>query len=412
MITRFGLVLPCKELIYESKKNIAGGGLRFLALLAAITSLLSITLIGTTAQAANAYDPPECAAWEKISSDPAWLSDYLSYNILPPINVSYTITGRYSCGADMAKYTFSAYITGTSLSKVSMVLAKRDGGIRIWYQNLAIGSTFEVPLGSNYIYENPNVGKVYSAPGPTGKGIFSWTTVRGITQNSGSLDMSFTTTESNPILQVNLLVGNNDNARNSSIPVLDANGGTFPDKEQLKTPVLSTKTGLDEWTTSNTPVKDGYVFKQWSTDVAGTHPLAGGAKVDYGTHLYAQYEKASGKPQKVDFDCSTGGRCELTVNYTDSPAKTREFQPGNNELTWTGSPIDGVLLDASGYAADGACSDTRCWYVSLKNAPQTPTSYQAQMPTTGAPEGLSAAGVIAACVGVFGLLLMVKRRRD
>ena len=393
------------------RKTLRGGGLRFLALLTAITSLLSITLIGTTAQAANAYDPPECAAWDKISSDPALLSDYLSYNILPPINVSYTITGRYSCGADMAKYTFSAYTSGTSPSEVSMVLAKRDGGIRVWYQNLVIGTTFEAPYGSSNIYENPSVGKVYYTPGSTNLNVFSWTTVKGITQNAGAIK-SFTTTESNPILQVNLL-GSHDNGRNNAIPVLDANGGTFPDKEQLKTPVLSTKTGLDEWTTSNTPVKDGYVFKQWSTDVAGTHPLAGGAKVDYGTRLYAQYEKASGKPQKVDFDCSTGGRCELTVNYTDSPAKTREFRPGNNELTWTGAAIDGVLLDASGYAADGACSDTRCWYVSLKDAPnQGTTSYQAQMPTTGAPEGLSAAGGIAACMGVFGLLLTVKRRRD
>ena len=195
-----------------------------------------------------------------------------------------------------------------------------------------------------------------------------------------------------------------------ALPVLNGNGGTWKG-ETIRTPQI-TATELTAWTAANQPTRDGYQFKNWSTDAAGQHPIDPSTTVNIGTYLYAQWERSAGDPQTVDLDCSTGGRCELTVNYSGSIAKTREFQPGNGELAWAGTPITGVRLDANGYKADGACSDARCWYVSLDKDPTQETSYQAQMPTTGAPEGLSMIGLIASGICLAGVMLMLARRRD
>ena len=194
-------------------------------------------------------------------------------------------------------------------------------------------------------------------------------------------------------------------------PVFYSIGGVWGN-EIVKTPWLA-KNGLASWTASNTPTRTGYMFKEWATDQAGQHPVAPTTTtLKNGTRLYAQWEKTAGDPQKVDLDCSTGGRCELTVNYSGSTAKTREFQPGSGALAWSGSPVTGVRLDASGYAADGACSDTRCWYVSLDKEPNQQGAYQAQMPTTGAPDGLSSVGLVALSVSILGVALTVLRRRS
>lgn len=214
------------------------------------------------------------------------------------------------------------------------------------------------------------------------------------------------------VIQLTYLATRNDD-NTHAYPVLYSNGGTFADDTVVQTPWLTKKGALPSWTASNTPTRAGYTFKEWSTDQAGQHPVDPTTiTLKNGTRLYAQWEKAAGDPQKVDLDCSTGGRCELTVNYSGSTAKTREFQPGSGALAWSGSPVTGVRLDASGYAADGACSDTRCWYVSLDKEPTQQGSYQAQMPTTGAPEGLSSVGLIALIVSVLGVALTVLRQRS
>ena len=198
---------------------------------------------------------------------------------------------------------------------------------------------------------------------------------------------------------------------NEFIPLLDGNGGAWGGVT-LRTPKMSDIKSLSDWTSKNIPTRPGYTFKNWATDQNGDHPVDDTTVVQTGQRLYAQWEKTAGDPQKVDLDCSTGGRCELTVNYTGSTALTREFLPGSGSLAWPGAPISGVRLDSNGFAADGACSDTRCWYVSLEKEPQSQSGYQAQMPTTGAPEGLSSIGLFASVIAVLGLtpVLLFRKR--
>lgn len=391
-------------------KTLRGGGLantvsraarNTISRLAAITLALGLATVGTlitptTGMAADSLTAPECTgSWTASDRDSNNPADWL----LPDGNTSQRPSYQ-RCG-EITKVTGNSVYYGP----YTMIIKAMDDGYRVWFSDLTAGRIYggerESLNANNYgdgIFQDRD-GTFYAVAILDGASSLTTMPAAGI---------QFKATSTNAVMQILHL---NTDVPTHVLAVIDANGGQFPDGETMHTPWII-PTGLQAWTASNTPIRTGYVFKQWSTDQAGQHPLDSGTKLTRGQHVYAQWEKAAGKPQKADLDCSTGGRCELTVNYTDSPAKTREFQPGNNELTWTGSPIDGVLLDASGYAADGACSDTRCWYVSLKDAPQTPASYQAQMPTTGAPEGLSAAGVIAACVGVFGLLLTVKRRRD
>ena len=211
------------------------------------------------------------------------------------------------------------------------------------------------------------------------------------------------------VLQINK--AGDGNSPYKAIPILHANGGAWDGSVTYRTPTID-PTGVINWTKENTPIRKGYIFTTWSEDKSGQHPWTG--TVITGQHLYAQWEKAAGKPSKLDLDCSSGGRCELTVNYKNGSARTREFTPGSNDLSWytDDSAIEGVLLDASGYDADGACSDARCWYVSLKDAPDDSTSYQAQMPTTGAPEGLSSYGVAAVGLGLIGVSIGLMRRRS
>lgn len=90
-----------------------------------------------------------------------------------------------------------------------------------------------------------------------------------------------------------------------------------------------------------------------------------------------------------------------------------EFETQNLDLSWRADvPIDGIRLNASGYDADGACSDDRCWWVSMNEKPDvTATSYNAQMPTTGAPTGNTSIGLLAIGLGVIGIAFALIRRQ-
>lgn len=75
-----------------------------------------------------------------------------------------------------------------------------------------------------------------------------------------------------------------------------------------------------------------------------------------------------------------------------------------------------VTLSDTGYAPSSACApdantpNTVCLTAALKDKPQTGTQIL-QMPTTGAPEGLTTAGIAALGIGVAGLLAAAVRRR-
>ena len=92
---------------------------------------------------------------------------------------------------------------------------------------------------------------------------------------------------------------------------------------------------------------------------------------------------------------STSGYMTIFVTYN------------NNAVLCDGSSCD----PANVVAANGASMTTNGVVpFSLTNPPAT-TSQVVQMPTTGAPNGLSSIGLTAVMVTVFGLLLVVARRR-
>ena len=77
--------------------------------------------------------------------------------------------------------------------------------------------------------------------------------------------------------------------------------------------------------------------------------------------------------------------------------------------------LNQVTISDAGYEASSVCFADRnigdaCLTTALKNKPQTGTQV-VQMPTTGAPEGLTMAGVSALGIGVAGLLAAAVRRR-
>ncbi|PWG66786.1 InlB B-repeat-containing protein [Bifidobacterium callitrichidarum] len=377
--------------------------------------MLAIGLtVPTSVQAASDYSIPECPTeWVKqtysANDDNAWEKDVAAFNarlasgaIPGPTSITESMSVTEKCGDQGLRITYS--------NGDKWTIYKIDDGLRIWGENLKGTYSTTNIAGVRQINGSQRGGLYYV------NGTFAYTNyyylsiITGATIKTAgtgaSGPMSLNATASTAVYQVT-----DSNDQSKVMPVLDANDGMFQNTYGITTPVIA-ENGLADWTASHTPTRPGYTFKQWSTDQAGQHPIDAKANVNHAEYLYAQWEKTAGDPQKVDLDCSTGGRCELTVNYANSTALTREFQPGSAELSWAGAPITGVRLDANGYAADGACSDVRCWYVSLEKAPQNSTSYQAQMPTTGAPEGLSQIGMIAIALGLMGLsVLAVKRNR-
>lgn len=365
------------------------------------------------AAAADSYAIPECSGgWNK--KDVEGKDDNLFWTTVQGFAVDTGIPGMPFDTEDVST-TETCVDQGLRLTFAPRgeiyTMFKVDGGVRVWGEKLNGSYKASSLLAGNPVLQpvrTNELGGQYRMNSSSAYQYYFISVINGATIDQDS-DGKLKLNAQKPSV-VYQVAKAPLSAINTVMPVLNANGGAFSNANPIATPMME-PSGLNLWTTQNKPTRNGYTFKQWTTDLEGKKPFESNTSLADATHLYAQWAKDSGTPQKVDLDCSTGGRCELTVNYADSIAKTREFYPGTANLAWSGTPITGVRLDAAGYAADGACSDTRCWYVSLENAPQNPSAYQAQMPTTGAPEGLSTVGATAVGLGLTGLLLAMVRRR-
>lgn len=103
-----------------------------------------------------------------------------------------------------------------------------------------------------------------------------------------------------------------------------------------------------------------------------------------------------------------------TVTITAKPGKFVELagEPGVLLGLTSAQRADTKLLD-TGYNPSTTCTSSDygvCLTVALKDKPQTGTQV-VQMPTTGAPEGLTTTGIAALGIGVAGLLAAAVRRR-
>ena len=364
-------------------------------------------LAATPARADSSVATPSCDSWQWQNDGTSLPRDFA--NIPLPRNENLSLPYQ-TCSSN--KNMWKVY-DPTRVTASAIVLSS-DGAYVVFYEQKADTFAYTVEGSPSLLQVSASAdGRLATAQFRTGSTAsdpqWLYASVQGVKSLiEGGTDRPLVTIEG----KSGILIAKKDIASdNRSLMLLEGNGGQWSDGRTFRTPT-ETQSGSLTWlnTASNLPTRSGYQFKQWTIDQAGSRPYTDQYPAD-GLHLYAQWEKSAGKPQKVELDCSTGGRCELTVNYKDSPAKTREFQPGTANLAWSGTPIDGVLLDATGYAADGACSDARCWYVSLKDIPESSASYSAQMPTTGAPDGLSNIGLIALGLSVLGLAVVLARRR-
>ena len=201
----------------------------------------------------------------------------------------------------------------------------------------------------------------------------------------------------------------------------DANKGIFKDGTASKFQTIDTNY---KYITDDKPTLDGYILNGWNTkpDGTGDDVSLNPSALANGQTIYAQWTKDPGNPVKVTLSCTprtgtTGALCSVVAYYKDAPEQTRELlTSGKNVLSWSGDgPIAGVNLNQSGYAGNVSCitqasnGGSQCYYVSVTDKPEENTSYQAQMPTTGAPEGLSTIGAVAVMLGLVGLVVV---RRD
>lgn len=201
----------------------------------------------------------------------------------------------------------------------------------------------------------------------------------------------------------------------------DANKGSFKDGTASKFQTIDTKY---KYITDDKPTLEGYILNGWNTkpDGTGDDVSLNPSAMANGQTIYAQWTKDPGNPVKATLSCTprtgtTGALCSVVAYYKDAPEQTRELlTSGKNALSWSGDgPIAGVNLNQSGYAGNVSCitqasnGGSQCYYVSVADKPEENTSYQAQMPTTGAPEGLSTIGAVAVMLGLAGLVVV---RRD
>lgn len=189
----------------------------------------------------------------------------------------------------------------------------------------------------------------------------------------------------------------------------DANGGTYDNGTTRQVRVKSGRvTKLPD-----SPTRPGYTLTGWNTKPDGSGTDAGATVPKAGTVLYAQWERTQGNPTYAHLDCNKT-YCAVTAGYQDGPGKTRTIKINSNTISWADGGITGVRLDGDGWNPDASCPDDLnvCLYVSLENQPPSNPTVSAQMPTTGAPEGLSAAGLVAVGIGLLAVAAMVKRKNN
>lgn len=151
---------------------------------------------------------------------------------------------------------------------------------------------------------------------------------------------------------------------------------------------------------------------------------------------------ADPKPVDLQFSCNintaySGNRdffrsaCAITVQNDDGSVKTyaatglnggvgntnaiTEIKTFMDSRPWAGVTVtnlgDKQAINSTGYASKVACVSLTCAVASLTTKPADNTQTIAQMPTTGAPEGLSSAGLMAVVVSVLGLMVLLLKRR-
>ncbi|PWG62637.1 hypothetical protein DF196_11810 [Bifidobacterium callitrichidarum] len=203
---------------------------------------------------------------------------------------------------------------------------------------------------------------------------------------------------------------------------LKANGGAFSDKSDTRTAIINLS---DMSKLSDTPTRDGWFISDWNTkaDRSGTSASVLAETVDKATatsdgfELYAQWDRDKGKPSLAYIDCSTESntvRCAISIDYPNAESTTRELTAvKGSKLSWGQlGGISGVRLDNTGYKARASCvAENGCYWVSLDESSNN-SNMTVQMPTTGAPEGLSLIGATAAGFCLIGLVTVaVKRSR-
>ena len=154
--------------------------------------------------------------------------------------------------------------------------------------------------------------------------------------------------------------------------------------------------------------------------VAGTMPV--------------QANAAGRQPTGISVRCGDGNyvslsellSCSIVVNYDDQTADVAYYTGyGDNtsqKYVWDGATSNMVI--GGGYSPKTDCKATSmeyttsmdfssgCLTVGLKTKPvsQPTAATVMQMPTTGAPEGLSTAGMIAIGIGLLAVAVAVVKR--
>lgn len=438
-----------------SKKTLRGGGLRILAILLATMTCLSLALM-TTPHEANAADIPQCdnTGWKTLKVDDQYRSKVSlkrsgrTWNSEVFIGVVTTSIGEY-VGMEISStlgslrntvHSYAEYrISDTNLNAYAQVEYCTSSGdglpiAKITYISNNVGKVFP----TYYMKPVKEIGIHVTMDKPDGAASFAGVAFASGVDTEISDEKGYVAKHLNnawldsqgPTWAIYLndstgkLVGSFDVynvAENERYLTLDANGGAWAGGAKTEEQIIDTNYKA---VTDDRPTRDGYILDSWNTKADGTGDdvsnLRTGLKTDQ--TIYAIWKKDPGKPRNVQIDCSPreagGVLCSVMAYYTGAPVQTRELNTtGTENLTWAGDPIAGVNLDRNGYAADMSCTtrgdgDSQCYYASLAEEPAQNNAYQAQMPTTGAPEGLSLIGLIALAVSVLGLAVVSLRRRD
>lgn len=119
--------------------------------------------------------------------------------------------------------------------------------------------------------------------------------------------------------------------------------------------------------------------------------------------------------------------CVVSVHRISGPDLTATYEYKYGKMTLSGDAANAVVVGPAGYETVYAPYGTRTNTVSngvvtslsyvpfgLKNPPTRPTTQTtvAQMPTTGAPTGLSNVGLLATGIGLVGVATALIRRRS
>ena len=423
---------------HDFEENVAGGGLRLLALLLATMTLIPLTVASSPSRAQAADSCPV----DTINTDTKNWKE-LPYGGATPLSIpvtragrswtmQFSIVGNTEPAPDMSVKLVSPSGDSTSfmLEYVSLVGTK--------YCNNSDGSTVIANGNAKYLIVNPDGSFLVNQSN-------SWDALHKVLEEQDGTFKVSKTVSGEPLLEGKnsrfILQGSSDlgwdNDGNISngfvygyrlLPeapferylTLNANGGEWADGSTTSNQNIDT--GY-KGVTDVRPTRSGFILDSWNTKADGTGDNVTNLKTGLqdGQTVYAIWKKDPGKPRNVQIDCSPrkagGVLCSVMAYYNGATVQTRELATtGTNNPTWAGDPIAGVNLDRNGYAADMSCTtrgdgDSQCYYASLAEEPAQNNSYQAQMPTTGAPEGLSMIGVIALTVSMLGLTVVSLRRR-